>query len=246
MNRLLLEKSELDADGCVLVAGGRSEHLLEILRVEVGTEVRCGVLDDSAGTGTVLEIQPEAVRLQYSASPEATPARPAIDLLLAMPRPKVMKRLWAQLAALGVRRIIVTNAWKVERPYFDSHVLEPSFVRACLCEGLSQAGDVHLPDVSIHRRFKVLIEDDLDDLSVAGCRLMLDPSGDESLIGVALSSAPGGILAAIGPEAGWTPYELDLLGSRGFRPVRLGGRTLRSDTACIAALSILACRNVEC
>ena len=51
------------------------------------------------------------------------PPRPAVDLLLAVPRPKVMRRLWAQIAALGVGQIILTNAGKVERNYFDTHIL---------------------------------------------------------------------------------------------------------------------------
>ena len=41
---------------------------------------------------------------------DRTPARPPVDLLLALPRPKVLRRLWAQLAAIGVGRIILTNA----------------------------------------------------------------------------------------------------------------------------------------
>jgi RsmE family RNA methyltransferase len=213
-----------------------------VLRVGVGAQVRCGVIDESVGTGTVLEVLPEAVLLQYSASTEFVSARPAIDLLLALPRPKVMKRLWAQLAALGVRRIIVSAAWKVERPYFDSHVLEPLFVGARLREGLSQAGDIYLPAVSVHRQFKVLVEDDLDDLSNARCRLVLDPAGNESLASISLSNASDGILAAVGPEGGWTPYELDLLSAHGFERVRINDRTLRSDTACVATLAILACR----
>jgi 16S rRNA U1498 N3-methylase RsmE len=48
-----------------------------------------------------------------------TPPRPRVDVLLALPRPKVMRRLWAQLAALGVAQIILTNAERVERHYFD-------------------------------------------------------------------------------------------------------------------------------
>ena len=93
-----------------------------------------------------------------------TPPRPAIDLLLAAPRPKVMRRLWAQIAALGVGQIILTNAEKVERNYFDTHMLAPDTYRPLLIEGLQQARDTRLPSVSIHRRFRVLIEDELDRL----------------------------------------------------------------------------------
>ena len=86
----------------------------------------------------------------------------AVDLLLALPRPKVMRRLWAQIAAMGVGQIILTNAERVERNYFDTHVLTPECYRPLLVEGLQQARDTRLPRVSIHRQFKVLVEDELD------------------------------------------------------------------------------------
>src|SRR5688500_19330680 len=94
---------------------------------------------------------------------EAAPApRPPVDLLLALPRPKVMRRLWAQLAALGVGRILLTNAARVERNYFDTHVLTSDCYRPLLVEGLQQARDTRLPVVSIHRQLKILVEDHLD------------------------------------------------------------------------------------
>ncbi len=238
VNLLLIEESELDADRRAVITGDRARHLVEVLRVGVGSRIRCGVVDWSIGTGTVLEASQGRVVLEYAGSADGLPARPQIDLLLAMPRPKVMNRLWAQLAALGVRNIMISNAWKVERPYFDSHVLEPQFIHRRLIEGLAQAGDIHMPRVSIHRRFKVLIEDDLDSLFDAGLRLALDPGAEDVLRPP--SYRLDRVLAAVGPEGGWTPYELDLMDSHGFRRVRISDRTLRSDTACIAAVSILA------
>ncbi len=95
---------------------------------------------------------------------------PAVDVLLALPRPKVLRRLWAQLAALGVGRIMLTNASRVERNYFDTHVLEAATYRPLLIEGLQQARDTRLPVVSVHRRFRILIEADLSALSDASTR----------------------------------------------------------------------------
>ena len=83
-----------------------------------------------------------------------------------------MQRLWAQLAALGVGRIILTNAARVERDYFDTHVLTAACYRPLLVEGLQQARDTRVPLVSIHRQFKILVEDHLDHLCGAGRRLM--------------------------------------------------------------------------
>jgi len=157
---------------------------------------------------------------------------------LATPRPKVLKRLWAQLAALGVGRIWLTNAARVERNYFDSHVLEEGFIRERLVEGLQQAGDTRVPRVSVHRRFRVLVEDELGaGDSGAVQRVVAQPGASRTV-----TSAVGGarrVLLAVGPEGGWVPFELDLLRRHGFLPVGLGLRTLRTDTACIALLAVV-------
>jgi RsmE family RNA methyltransferase len=106
-----------------------------------------------------------------------------------------------------------------------------------LVEGLQQAQDTRLPRVSIHRRFRPLIEDELDTLSSDGRRLVAHPS-----TGAAPLAWPTGaarVLMAIGPEGGWDDYEVRLLETHGFTPAHLGSRTLRTDTACIALLAAL-------
>jgi len=161
-----------------------------------------------------------------------------VDLLLALPRPKVMRRLWAQLAALGVGRIILTNAERVERNYFDTHVLAPACYRPLLVEGLQQARDTRLPAVTIHRQFMKLVEDDLARLSDAPVRLVAHPDAPTT-IGEGLRGRRGRVLLAAGPEGGWNGFELQLLMGCGFHPVTLGARTLRSDTATIALLAVV-------
>ena len=48
------------------------------------------------------------------------------------------------------------------------------------------------------------------------------------------------IRLAIGPEGGWAPEEAALLDAEGWKPVSLGPRILRAETAAIAALSVVA------
>ena len=158
MNLILLEPDEIDARGGVLLSGRRADHVRAVLRAVPGQRVRVGVVDGAVGLANVDSITPENVTLQCRF--EATvPERPSVDLLLALPRPKVLRRLWAQLAAVGVGRIILTNAERVERNYFDTHVLSPDCYRPLLLEGLQQAQDTRLPRVSIHRQFRILVED---------------------------------------------------------------------------------------
>jgi RsmE family RNA methyltransferase len=238
MNLILLESGELDADRTVTLGDGRATHLLEVLKVSPGQAVRVGVLDGPAGLATVTAIADRRVSMQCRFE-DGIAGRPPVDLLLALPRPKVLRRLWAQLAALGVGRIMLTNAARVERPYFDTHVIEPAGYRPLLIEGLQQARDTRLPEVSIHRQFRILVEGHLDTLSPDCLRVVADPSATTGVREV-LAGRPGRrVLVAVGPEGGWNAFELALLESHGFERVGLGPRTLRVDTACLALLGIV-------
>jgi RsmE family RNA methyltransferase len=237
MNLILLEPDEVAADGLATLTDARAAHLLRVLEVAAGRTVRIGLIDGPLGTGTVTAAAAGQVTL-HCALEEQPPEPPRVDLLLALPRPKVMRRLWAQLAAIGVGHIALTNAARVERHYFDTHVLEPAHFRPLLLEGLQQARDTRLPRVSIHRRFRPLVEDNRDELSDAGCRLVADPNG-ATAIPAAVGNAAGRVLLAIGPEGGWNGFELDLLARHRFAAVSMGPRTLRTDTACIALLALV-------
>lgn len=238
LNLILLEPGEVSGSGAVRLSGGRAGHLLNVLKVATGHQVRVGILDGPRGTATVQSIAGDTVELRC-AFDSTVPRRPAVDLLLALPRPKVMRRLWAQIAALGVGQIILTNAERVERNYFDTHVLTPECYRPLLIEGLQQARDTRLPNVTIHRQFKILIEDTLDGLFPAGLRLVADPAAKTPVNAIVRESAEERVLLAIGPEGGWNDFETALLAAHGFRSGGLGPRTLRSDTACVALLALV-------
>lgn len=238
MNVILFEPTEMTPDGQVRVTGARASHLKKVLGVMPGRDVRVGIVDGCAGLGTVTGVDPEAVTLKCAFAVEPPPV-PAIDVLLAVPRPKVLRRLWPQLAALGVRRIMLSNAERVERHYFDTHMLDVQAYRPLLIEGLQQARDTRLPQVTVHRRFKVLVEDDLDGMCGEGLRLVAHPGVATSPATAMQEHRGGRVLVAIGPEGGWNTFELNLLASRGFSPIGLGSRSLRTDTASIAILAVL-------
>jgi RsmE family RNA methyltransferase len=236
MNLVLL--AEHPHDRAVTLHGPQARHLLQVLRVTPGATVRVGVEDGPVGVGTVTAVEAAAVTLAC-AFDGAPPRRPRVDLLLAVPRPKVLKRLWAQLAALGVDCVILTNVERVERPYFDTHVLDPEVYRPLLVEGLQQARDTHVPRVTIHRQFRKLIEDELDGLTDADARLLADPGPYPRVASAVAAAAPARVLLAVGLEGGWNDFERARLGERGFAPVSMGPRTLRTDTACVALLTLV-------
>jgi 16S rRNA (uracil1498-N3)-methyltransferase len=251
VNLIILEPGEIGPSGLADLAGVRAIHLLKVLGVATGDSVRIGLLDGPHGIGVVesvdatggddpdgqTKIRPSVVlRCRFEA---ALPPRPPVDLLLALPRPKVMRRLWAQLAALGVDRIILTNAAKVERQYFDTHFLAPEVYTPLLIEGLQQAKATRLPRVSVHKRLKVLIEDDLTTLSAVDIRLMAEPAAPAVSVVMNPVSESARVLLAVGPEGGWNEFEHRLLSAHGFVACGLGARTLRTDTACIALIAIV-------
>jgi len=235
MNLVLIPA--LPPNGVLTLTGRQARHLREVLRAGPGSRVRIGVEDGPTGTGSVTAVGSDAVTLTCTLK-FPRPERPRLDLLLAVPRPKVLKRLWAQLAALGVGQIILTNASRVERPYFDTHVLEPGVYRPLLIEGLEQAKDTRVPAVSVHRQFRKLVEDDLATLTDARVRLIADPGASTSLHTALAGAGNGRVVIAVGPEGGWNDFERGLLAAHGFAPVSMGARTLRTDTACVALLAL--------
>ena len=238
MNLILLEADEIQADGTAVLSGRRARHVREVLKAAPGGKIRVGVVDGAAGTATILEDAGE-LRLQCMLSGPVPPV-PRVDLLLALPRPKVLNRLWPVLASLGVGRILITNAWKTERNYFDTHVLEPAHIRTGLMEGLQQARDTRLPLVTVHRQFRKLVETQLDSFGPYAVRLAAHPgAGRFPFDRLGALTADTRVLLAVGPEGGWTPFETGLLASRGFEQATWGPRILRTDVACSVLLGLI-------
>lgn len=238
MNLLLLEPREIDQSGVATIDGVRARHVRDVLRVTPGAVIRVGVIDGAVGTAIVRADDGASIALACTLGD--TPPPPRVDLLLALPRPKVVGRLYAVLAQLGVRRVMLTNAAKVERFYFDAHQLEADFTRTQLLEGLAQARDTRVPTVTVHRSFRVLVEDELDACSDARLRLLADPGAHPPLRErcTALGASERALLA-VGPEGGWNDFERELLIGRGFATVSLGTRTLRTDVAITSLLALV-------
>lgn len=238
MNLILLEPDDMSGPDVATLAGVRAHHAVAVLKAAPGHSVRIGMINGAVGTGIVTAMTDRTVSLRCAFELEPPP-RPRVDLLLALPRPKVLRRLWAQLAALGVGQIILTNAERVERNYFDTHVVTEPCYRPLLIEGLQQARDTWLPAVSVHKQFRVLIEDSLATLFPVGRRFVAHPGHGHSAVGLTTIDATDRVLLAVGPEGGWNAFELTLLAAHGFHPFDIGGRTLRTDTACIALMALI-------
>lgn len=238
MNRILIDPAEVGAGGAVFLTDRRALHIRTVLKAAPGDTVRAGLIEGPWGTGVVRSVSDAGVELDCLFEAALPPEPPPLDLLLALPRPKVMKRLWPALASFAVRRVGLVNAEKVERPYFDSHVLEPAFIRERLLEGCEQAGWTRLPRVTVHRRFRPFVEDELDAWSPGSIRLAAHP-GTAARVRDVVGGRSSAVLMAVGPEGGWNEYERDWLTQKGFQEVGLAGGALRSDVACIALMALV-------
>lgn len=236
MNRILFTSDECRADGTVCLTDHRAEHIRTVLRAQVGDAIKTGTLNGLCGTSEILALDNALATLRPTHTESALV--PWFDLILAAPRPKVLKRLWPQLSAWGARKIIILNAFKVEKCYFSSQWLDPAQFTPLLIEGLMQAGTTQLPEVTIAPRFKPFIEDQLDSLCPSRLRLLAHPEerAESPFSADCATEVP---VITVGPEGGWTAYELTCLQQRGFHAFSLGARTLRTDTACIALIAVL-------
>ncbi len=233
MNRILLDQHELDAHSRAVLNGRRADHILAVLTPGIGTELKIGIVNGPLGTGRVERIGNGAITLVCELG--CPPPPPRIDLILAMPRPKVLRRFWPVVSSLGIQHLFIVNARKVEKPYFATHWLQAEYYLPRLRQGLEQSGDTCLPRVSVHRQFRPFVEDELDAVSPATLRLCGHPGGEP--LPSLQADQTDRALVAVGPEGGWDPFEIELLASRGFRPVSLGWRVLHTASACVALVT---------
>ncbi len=234
MNRILLTPGEWREDGLSVLQDRRAVHIRRVLGCRPGDTLRIGQLDGPRGTATVVSTGADGVYLRCRFDQPPLPPT-GVTLLLALPRPKVMHRLWAPLASLGVERIVLVNAEKVERNYFDTHWIDSAAYEPLLIEGIEQSGDTRLPRVRVCRRFKPFIEDESASFFGEATRLVFHPHEAAPLSAEAVPPARP-VVIAIGPEGGWSDYEIDLLRRHDFACVSFGVRTLRTDTAVQAIL----------
>jgi RsmE family RNA methyltransferase len=226
MNVILLAPADFIDARRVRLTDARADHIRHILQAATGERIRVGALDGLLGHGAVLRADEQAVELEIALE-QAPPPKLPLTIVLALPRPKMMRRIFRTVAELGVRELILINTYKVEKSYWQSPALAPATVRGYLLDGLQQARDTVLPAVRFERRFKPFVEDSLPTLAAATLGLVAHPgAGSPCPVGIDRACT-----LAIGPEGGFTPYEVEKLQQAGLQPVRLGERILRVENA---------------
>ncbi len=232
MNLLLFEAGELSG-GRVVIADRRAHHLRTVLGVQIGDSVRAGELGGRVGTARIVNDDGSAYTLEVAL--DGAPSQPwDVELVLAVPRPKVITRTLEIAASFAVKRIELTNAWRVDKSYLRSPRLDPQAMALAARFGAEQGATTHIPAITLHDRLMALLDERF--AAPGGLRLVAHPSAPP--IEKAIARVEPTVLA-IGPEGGWIERELETLVARGFTPVSIGAPILRVEAAVASALGQL-------
>lgn len=236
MNLILLAPEDLDDSHLARVRDPRRlRHLKEVHRASPGDELTLGVLGGGIGRGRLLSLDGEEARFAVEALDQAPPPPLDIELVLALPRPRMLARSLEHVTALGVKRLTLLHTRRVEKSYWQSPELRPEKIHEHLILGLEQARDTRLPEIELVTRFKPFVEDVLPQ-RLAGRRGLVAHPG-------MAQACPRGLaepaLLVVGPEGGLIPYEVEQLLAAGCEGVHLGERILRVETAVVALLARL-------
>lgn len=235
MNLFLLEPTDSRGGVRYVVSGRRAAHARDVLGAEPGRELRVGLLEGPLGRGRVVESTDDSLVLDCTFDADVPP-RPLVDLVLAVPRPKSLVKLWPEIAALGVDRVVLLRTWRVGKPYLTARALGPAAYRPLLHEGMMQGRTTREPRVVVEPLFKPWVEDRAREFAGDALALVAHPTAATPLADVRVAPERRVVLA-VGPEGGFIPYEVEALERAGFRAVSMGGRTLRVETAVVALLA---------
>ncbi|SEA30312.1 16S rRNA (uracil(1498)-N(3))-methyltransferase [Microbulbifer marinus] len=225
MNLIILERDDFVEPGIAKLRDRRLLHIQQVHRAAVGDQLRVGLLDGKIGTGEVVSLSSESVELRVDF--HSTPPAPLpLTLILALPRPKMLKRVIQHVTALGVKRLFLINAYRVEKSYWQTPWLaEEKLYEQCLL-GLEQAVDTQMPRIELRKRFKPFVEDELPEIAAGTEKLVAHPVTEQPCP----VDTPHATTLAVGPEGGFIPYEVEKFRAAGFHAVHLGPRILRVET----------------
>lgn len=238
MNIIILrENDSWLCNNHVEICGRRAQHVYYHLKSSVGDCLRVGLLGGSQGTGIIEFMDNSTLILKVNLT-ELPPSRHPFDIILALPRPKMLRRIFRTCAEFGVNNLHLINSARVEKSYWQSPLLTGQKIDEALLSGLERSRDTIAPQVHLHKRFRPFVEDSLSFLC-AGRPCWIADIGAVAALSEHASSPS---MVMIGPEGGFVPFEIHLAQSVIARPAHLGQRILSVDTALTSVLALgIAC-----
>jgi 16S rRNA (uracil1498-N3)-methyltransferase len=224
MNIVLLDPRQTETELWSITSTRQLEHLQQHLQIQVGDTLKVGIREGLRYLTEIVEISEKAVRLK-PLQEEAVPEKLPVTLIVALPRPKVLRRLIMDSVTLGVEKIILLHSYRVDKSYWQTPFLQQ--LNHYIELGLEQAGDTVAPKIELYKRFKPFVEDILPGLISTDCPAYVAHPYAEQAMPFAIEHP---CTIVIGPEGGFIPYEVDLLIKNGCQAVSLGNRIIRTET----------------
>lgn len=225
MNLLLFSPEEVSPEGTLKVRDRRADHLSKVIKPKNGDSIRIGEINGRIGVGRIINATQEEYEFEIDLNTDA-PAPLDLTLILALPRPKMLRRTLQSVVSLGVKRIYLINAYKVEKSFWQSPWLSPDSLLENAILGLEQSGDTQLPQIHQRKLFKPFVEDELPGIIAKSHAWVAHPRTSELF--PERTTEP--LSLAVGPEGGFTTYEVGKLEEIGFNSFTFGKRILRVET----------------
>jgi 16S rRNA (uracil1498-N3)-methyltransferase len=223
---LLVAPAELAAP-TLRVEGDRYRHLFRARRLALGAVLRLVDGEGQARRAVVTAIDRHGADLTLGEPLAGEEPAPAVTLWVAMPKPERAAWLVEKATELGV---VAVRFLAVERAVRSPAARELERLRRVAAAALEQCGGARLPAIDGPHELAALAR-----LLGGEPAAFLDPAAELPLAKV----APGIAAVLVGPEGGWTPTERETLVGAGLTGARLGERTLRVETAALAAAALL-------
>lgn len=223
---LVVTPAELDG-GEIRLDGDGYHHLFRVRRISAGAELRLvdGAGRARAGIVTTVTRRDALIRTGEPVAANEPPHR--IELVVGALKRERASWLVEKATELGAGAVRFVASERAPRR-FGAGTFER--LERVARSAVEQCGRARLPDLSgVHAWSEVP-----DLLDAVGAAWLLDPAGPP---GLELAAGPGALV--VGPEGGWTHGEREALAALGCRPVGLGARVLRVETAAIAGLALL-------
>jgi 16S rRNA (uracil1498-N3)-methyltransferase len=236
MARLLVAPAEL-SEGPLRVGGQDHHYLSRVLRLGVGDEL---TLFDGAGREARARVtgssRHELLLEVYAPRPVAAPVRPRLTLVCGLLKGDKMELVVQKATELGVDCIQPVHSARAVVPLAQAS--EPGRQRRWLrvaAEAARQCGRADVPALAQ----PLALVDALAQAPKQALRLLFWEEARQAPLGERLTGRPGEVVVAVGPEGGFSRVEAEAAQAAGFAVCGLGPRTLRAETAALAALAVV-------
>ena len=225
MNIVLLEAEQTQSEFWKIDNPRQIQHLSQHVQLNAGDTLKVGIRNGERYLTEVISVSEQQIRIR-PIQLEAIPTKLPVHLILALPRPKVLRRIIMDAVTLGVQRISLIHSYRVDKSYWQSPFLQHLDDYVTL--GLEQAGDTIEPEIHLYKRFKPFVEDVLPSfISEHQPAYVAHPYAEQPMP----HAIQHACTVVVGPEGGFIPYEVELLQKNGCQAVSLGNRILRTENA---------------